>query len=92
MYSTFQGPDAHIFAGVPDIVVSGGEPITPPTSTRDITSPFTGYLDTTHTRNSVFSPDATFALETPSRSSLQRSKRTSDASMLSVQDGGNRSS
>ncbi|KAI0086810.1 Ion transport protein-domain-containing protein [Irpex rosettiformis] len=72
--------------GLPNIVVSGGEPITPPSSTRDITSPFTGYLDTPRARNPVLSPDARFSLETPSRSSLQRSKRTSDISMLSAQD------
>ncbi|KAI0698022.1 Ion transport protein-domain-containing protein [Cytidiella melzeri] len=78
--------------GVPDIVVSPGEPVTPPTSTRDITSPLTGYLDTPRGQGSVLSPDATFVVDTPSRSGLQRSKRISEFSMLSPQESGMRTS
>ena len=92
--SLYEQPILITFPGVPNIVVSGGEPFTPPTSTQDIASPFTGYLDTPHGRISLSSPspEMTFALETPSKSPLQRSKRMSDASMLSVQESSNRTS
>lgn len=78
--------------GVPDIVVSGGEPMTPPSSTRDITSPLTGYMgpDTPRARNSILSPEISFGSDTPSRTGLQRSKRVSDGSMLTALDMGTR--
>ncbi|KAI0338514.1 hypothetical protein BDW22DRAFT_1362860 [Trametopsis cervina] len=76
--------------GVPDIVVSAGEPVTPPTSTRDITSPFTGYPDTPRARVSILSPDGSHVLETPTRSGLQRGRRVSEASLLFAQNAGAR--
>ena len=74
------------YTGLPNIIVSGGEPMTPPMSPRDITSPHSAYmgLETPRIRTSVLSPEGSYALETPSRSSLQRSKRVSDVSMLST--------
>ncbi len=80
--------------GVPNIIVSGGEPITPPSlyTSRDITSPgqdtLTHYVDgdspVGHYSNPL--PDLSATFETPSRSTLQRGRRLSDMSMLSSAD------
>ncbi|KAJ3558247.1 hypothetical protein NM688_g1042 [Phlebia brevispora] len=86
--------------GVPNIVVSGGEPSTPPSlhTSRDITSPS---QDTISRYMDAESPvgyypnnpqDFSASLETPSRSTLQRSRRLSDMSMLSSADAAARSS
>lgn len=81
--------------GLPDIVVSGGEPVTPPSTTRDITSPGQHrYMDpeSPSPKYRGHSPEASLSSDGP-RSTLQRSRRVSDVSMLSTADmGGMRSS
>ncbi|KAF7794178.1 hypothetical protein EIP86_005309 [Pleurotus ostreatoroseus] len=80
--------------GVPNIIVSGGEPITPPSlyTSRDITSPgqdtLSRFMDGDspigHYPNPL--PDFSATMETPSRTTLQRGRRLSDMSMLSSAD------
>ncbi|GJE94122.1 Ion transport protein-domain-containing protein [Phanerochaete sordida] len=84
--------------GLPDIVVDAGEPVTPPSTTRDITSPgqhTSHYMgpDTPTPAYRGHSPELSLAFETPSGSVLQRSRRrVSDVSMLSIGDAGTRGS
>ncbi|KAL6310254.1 Ion transport protein-domain-containing protein [Sparassis latifolia] len=83
---------------IPAIVVDS-HPTTPPSSTRDITSPG---QDTTMRRfvdsDSPLAPlggnlsELSLTLDTPSRPGLQRSRRTSELSMLSVDIGSRLSS
>ncbi|EKM51356.1 uncharacterized protein PHACADRAFT_263446 [Phanerochaete carnosa HHB-10118-sp] len=83
--------------GLPNIVVDAGEPVTPPSITRDITSPgqYTSrYMDPETPSPSYrgHSPELSLSFETPSHSTLQRSRRVSDISMLSIGDTGMRGS
>ena len=81
--------DSHL--GVPAIIVeSSPVTMTPPPTSRDITSP--GQISYHHMDPesptprpaTLHSPELTFSLESPSGSNLQRSRRISDASMLST--------
>ncbi|KAI0740154.1 Ion transport protein-domain-containing protein [Earliella scabrosa] len=77
---------------IPEIIVDDF-PVTPPTITRDITSPYQTpvHRSMEYDRDTPMavtpgvlpSPDVSFAMETPSRP-LQRRQRTSDISMLSI--------
>ncbi|KAI0667461.1 Ion transport protein-domain-containing protein [Trametes maxima] len=76
---------------IPAIIVDDF-PTTPPTITRDITSPgqtpVHRFVDSDTpsaiTPGILQSPDMSFAVDTPSRRMLQRRQRTSDVSMLSI--------
>ena len=83
---------AHDHIDIPEIIVDDF-PATPPTITRDITSPGQtpihrfGDSDTptAFSPNILQSPDVSFVPDTPSRHRpLQRRQRTSDVSMLSI--------
>ena len=83
---------SHRFIGLPDIVVSGGEPVTPPSTTQDITSPDQHRYIDPETPSPIYrahSQELSLSFDGP-RSTLQRSRRVSDGSMLTTADIGNR--
>ncbi|KAI0919913.1 hypothetical protein AcV5_001858 [Taiwanofungus camphoratus] len=76
---------------IPAIVVDS-LPTTPPSSTRDITSPgrdtlLRRYAESDSPSMGQQSPDFSYILDSPLRPSLQRSRRTSDVSTLSIDMG-----
>ena len=81
---------------IPAIIVDDF-PATPPTMTRDITSPYQTPIHRSRdgidtpiaiTPAVLQSPDVSFALETPSRPLQRRTQRLSDVSMLSTDMSG----
>lgn len=97
LYSLFRLVLTATPPGLPDIVVDAGEPVTPPFTTRDITSPgqHTSPFMDPETPSPIYrghSPEHSLSFETPSRSTLQRTRRVSDVSMLSIGDAGTRAS
>ncbi|KAM5541612.1 hypothetical protein V8D89_004802 [Ganoderma adspersum] len=85
--------------GGPDIpaIIVDDFPTTPPTMTRDITSPYQTPIHRSRdgidtpvaiTPAVLQSPDVSFALETPSRPLQRRTQRLSDVSMLSTDMSG----
>ncbi|KAI0073340.1 hypothetical protein K474DRAFT_1666711 [Panus rudis PR-1116 ss-1] len=85
----------HEEGNIPEIVVENPPSTPPPQMTRDITSPGHDRSPEMHSssrRPSLYSPEVSFALDSQGASSLHRSRRVSDISMLSTADIGFRSS